>query len=305
MRHLLSALAFLFLLAPAPASAEFHLLSIREVFPGDGAQPEAQYVELQAYAPGQQFVAGHFLTFRNASGAVVATESFAKDAGQGPNQFTIVMATTAAETRFGIAADASMPVNTVGPSGGAICWEAIDCVSWGNFAGALPSPAGRPAAPAGIPAGMALRRTIEPGCATLLEPGDDTNDSAADFTAVFPSPRPNSMMPSESACGPAAAGQAGQGTREGKAGAPQTHLRRRPPQRSRDRTPTFRFRSAAPGVSFECKLDRRPFRACRSPFTARRLAYGPHSFRVRARDAAGLLDTTPAFDAFRVVRRLN
>jgi hypothetical protein len=303
MRRCLAALALVFLLMPAPASAEFHLLSIREVFPGDSAQPDAQYVELQAYAAGQQFVAGHSLTFRNASGAIVATESFAKDVADGRNQFTVVMATTAAETRFGIAADASMSANAVGPSGGAICWEVLDCVSWGSFAGSLPSPAGPPAALAGIPDGMALRRTIAPGCATLLEPGDDSNNSAVDFTSVFPSPRPNSVAPSERACGSAADGQAGQG--EGKARRPQTLLRRRPPQRSRDRTPTFRFRSSDPGVNFECKLDRRPYRDCRSPLTTRRLSYGAHSFRVRARNAGGLLDATPAFDAFKIVRRLN
>ena len=41
-------------------------------------------------------------------------------------------------------------------AGGAVCWENIDCVSWGSFTGAasLPSPPGTPAA--AIPTGSAL-----------------------------------------------------------------------------------------------------------------------------------------------------
>jgi hypothetical protein len=289
-------------LTPTPAAADFHLVSIREVFPGETAAPSAQYVELQAYTGGQNFVADHSVTFYDASGAPFPAETFDKDVTDGRNQMTFVMAAPEAESRFGIAADETMAPGLISPAGGAVCWASLDCVSWGSFNGSLPSSAGSPAAPAGIPDGMALRRTIAPGCPTLLEASDDRDDSATDFTTVFPSPRPNSVAPSETTCAGAGGGQAGPGQRD-KGRAPQTVLRRRPPQRSRDRTPTFRFDSAAAGASFECKLDRRPFRACRSPFTARRLSYGLHSFRVRARDATGRLDPTPALDTFRVVRR--
>jgi len=304
---LVAALAIGLALTPTPAAADFHLVSIREVFPGDSAAPDAEYVELQAYTAGQNFVAGHSVTFHNAAGTAIGSETFDKDVADGRNQMTVLMATPAAESRFGVVADATMAAGLLDPAGGAVCWAALDCVAWGSFSGgSLSSPAGSPAAPAGIPDGMALRRTIAPGCATLLEAGDDRNDSAADFAPVFPAPRPNSVAPPESACGAAGGGQqGGPGQRDGKAGAPQTLLRRRPPQRSRDRTPTFRFGSTDAGVSFECKLDRRPFRACRSPFTARRLPYGRHSFRVRARAATGQLDPTPALDTFRIVRRLR
>ncbi|HEX8688972.1 MAG TPA: hypothetical protein VF729_01885 [Solirubrobacterales bacterium] len=305
-----SALALLTIglaLTPSPAAAEFHLVSVREVFPGDSSAPEAEYVELQAYAAGQNFIAGHPVTFHNAGGATIGTETFDKDVADGRNQMTIVMGTAAAESRFGILADETMAPGLLAPGGGAVCWATLDCVAWGNFSGSLPSAAGTPAAsPAGIPDGMALRRTIAPGCPTLLEAGDDRNDSALDFAPVFPSPRPNAVAPSETACETAAGGQPGAGGQRGdKSGAPQTLLRSRPRQRTRDRTPTFRFGSPDQGVAFECKLDRRPFRACRSPFTARRLPYGPHSFRVRARDATGQPDPTPALDTFRVVRRLG
>ncbi len=45
------------LLASAvPAQATFHLMSIREVYPGSAAAPESSYVELQMYAAGQEMV---------------------------------------------------------------------------------------------------------------------------------------------------------------------------------------------------------------------------------------------------------
>jgi len=291
-------------LFPAAAAADFHLVSIREVFPGEATAPDAEYVELQAYAAGQQFVSGHSVTFHDASGATIGTEPFADDVADGRNQMTVLMATPAAEARFGVVADEPMGTGLIDLLGGAVCWSSLDCVAWGSFSGSLPSAAGPPAAsPGGIPDGMALRRTIAAGCATLLEAADDTNDSALDFAAVFPGPRPNSVVPSEQACvasGPQQGGGAQQGG--GTRGAPQTSIRRRPPQRSRDRTPTFRFRADEAGSSFECKLDRRPFRRCRSPFTSRWLAPGLHTFRVRARDRSGQVDPSPAFDSFRIRR---
>jgi len=54
----------------------------------------------------------------------------------------------------------------------------------------------------------------------------------------------------------------------------------------------FRF-AASERARFECKLDAKPFRRCRSPLRAR-LAVGRHVFRVVAIDAAGNRDKTPA-----------
>jgi hypothetical protein len=48
---------------------------------------------------------------------------------------------------------------------------------------------------------MALRRSITAGCATALEPSDDTDNSAADFAVTTPNPRPNSVLPTETTCG--------------------------------------------------------------------------------------------------------
>lgn len=296
-------------LAPAGAEATFHLVSIREVYPGSASNPEAEYVELQAYASGQNFVGGHSIDIFNTSGSKVGSATFGSDAPNGGNQSTFVAATPTAESQFGIAADTGMPAGLLDPAGGAVCWESLDCVSWGGFHGGALSPTGSPADQLGIPDGMALRRTIAPNCPTLLEAADDTNDSAADFPNAFPAPRPNSVTPAEHACAaglPAGSGPAvGQGGEGGRATGqrPQTRIRRRPRRVTRDRTPTFRFTSNRAGSRFLCKLDRRRLRRCRSPFTARRLRFGRHVFRVKARAAGGATDRSPATWRFRVVRR--
>ncbi len=288
--------------APA-ASATFHLMQIREVYPGSVANPGAEYVELQMWAEDQNHVAGHVLRTYNAAGGPTGAFAFPADVAHGADQSTLVLATAAAEAEFGFAGDAPItPPDRLDPAGGAVCWEAIDCVSWGSFSGALPSPAGAPASPAGIPDGMALRRTIALGCATLLEPFDDRDNSAADFSPSFPGPRPNSVAPSEHACaGAGGTGSAGPGATGH--GAPATALRGKPPKRSRDRTPSFRFRADEADVSFECRLDGRAFRSCRSPFTAKALSPGHHRFQVRARDNSGLEDPSPAAYGFSVLSR--
>jgi hypothetical protein len=293
--------ALLWLLAAAtPATATFHLIQVREVYPGSAANPDAEYVELQMWSSGQQFVAGHVVRSYGPTGKVTGTSPFPGDVSRGANQSTLLLATPQAEAEFGIVADAPLaPAGQLGPGGGAACWETIDCVAWGGFSGSLPSPAGAPAAAAGIPDGMALRRSIDRNCPTALDPEDDSNNSVADFAVVIPSPRPNSATPTEQPC--TGGGQDGSRSQGGQ-GAPQTILRHKPPKRTADRTPTFRFVAAERGARFQCKLDARRYRRCRSPFTTARLAFGPHRFRVRAIDSQGQVDPTPASYRFRVVR---
>jgi hypothetical protein len=83
---------------------------------------------------------------------------------------------------------------------------------------------------------------------------------------------------------------------------PMTVLVRKPAARTHDRTPTFKFRSDAPGSTFECKLDRARFKPCRSPFTTKKLAFGRHTIQIRA-VLAGAPGPTPAAYGFKVVRR--
>lgn len=290
-------------LGASPAAATFHEISIREVYAGSSGQPAAQYVELQMWSAAQNFVAGHSLKTYDAGGNVTDTATFSALVSNGASQSTILLATPAVESEFGVVADEALAVGALSPAGGAACWEALDCVSWGSFSGPLPSPAGSPVA--AIPDGMALRRTISPGCATLLEAADDHDNSAADFASVFPAPRPNSVAPSERPCsrGDAPQGEDPGGRGPGKRGAPQTTLRRKPGKKTSDRTPTFGFRSDESGSTFQCKLDGKRFRACRSPFTLKRLTLGPHTFKVRARDESGKLDPTPASYGFKLIAR--
>ena len=48
-------------------------------------------------------------------------------------------------------------------------------------------------------AGQSLTRSISPGCATLLEETDDTDNSATDLALPTPSPRPFPVAPTETA----------------------------------------------------------------------------------------------------------
>ncbi len=291
-----------------PAFATFHDVLIREVYAGSSGQPDSRYVELQMFEQGQNFVAGHSIDFFDATGASVDSVPFPSEVPGGADQSTLLAATPAAEAEFGIAADVGFAPGLLSPAGGAVCWESLDCVAWGSFAGPTPSPVGQPAVPAGIPAGMALRRTIAPGCPTLLESSDDHNNSAADFSVVFPGPRPNSVKPSEHACessagGAGAGGKVGSGPQSQSGRPPRTTLERKPAKRTRDRTPTFRFDSNEAKARFECKLDGGRFKSCRSPFTTRRLQLGRHSFKVRARDSSGKADPSPAAYSFKVIPR--
>jgi hypothetical protein len=82
--------------------------------------------------------------------------------------------------------------------------------------------------------------------------------------------------------------------------APDTILKRKPRRRTAGRRARFAFVSDQPDSSFECKVDRRAFKPCRSPRKLRSLKRGRHSFSVRAVSAAGIADPTPATYRWRV-----
>ena len=194
-------------IAASPAQASFHLIKVREVFPGTTASPESDYVELQMYAAAQNLVNLGDLEVLDSTGTVTSHFSPGSTAAHSANQSTVLIANTSFAGQFpSVTPDFTDAGLDLDPAGGAVCWPQNeppfdDCASWGNFSGqgSLPSP-GDTAPAVAIPNGMALRRTISPGCSTLLEDADDTNKSSVDFSAQTPNPRNNAATPSEHEC---------------------------------------------------------------------------------------------------------
>ena len=83
--------------------------------------------------------------------------------------------------------------------------------------------------------------------------------------------------------------------------APPTQVTSGPGSKTSDTTPTYAFRSDDASATFECSTDSSPFDPCTSPFTTEPLSVGQHTFRVRAKDAAGNVDATPALRNVQIV----
>jgi hypothetical protein len=264
-------------------------MKIREV--GQGGSGVTDHVVLQMYAAGQNLVVGKTIQTYNSAGMPNTTFTFPGNVAFGDNQRTIYVARldgTPPGTPDFITTDFIIG------GAGAVCFgeafgpgQAIDCVSFGAFPGVVggdPSPMGTPAPePLG---GQAIQRSIAPGCPTLLEASDDTANSAADFAIAAPTLRSNAATPTEKEC---------------DTDAPQTKIKKRPKNRGSDDSPTFKFKSDEVGSTFKCKLDRKRFRKCRSPKTYHGLNPGTHTFKVKAIDAAGNVDNSPAKDRFKVL----
>lgn len=102
---------------------------------------------------------------------------------------------------------------------------------------------------------------------------------------------------------PAAGGNAATALASVADGAPpETTISMKPPALTRTARALFRFAANEP-ATFECSLDGAPFATCSSPLQLTGLATGPHTFRVRAVDAAALTDPTPAEHSWTVDRR--
>ena len=81
--------------------------------------------------------------------------------------------------------------------------------------------------------------------------------------------------------------------------APDTTIDQAPTMFSRSGEVVFRFSSNDPGASFMCRIDMEAPSPCNSPYV-RTLPDGPHNFSVRAVDAAGNSDDTPAETAWTI-----
>jgi hypothetical protein len=82
---------------------------------------------------------------------------------------------------------------------------------------------------------------------------------------------------------------------------PETTITKSPARTIHVAKATFKFTSSEAGSSFECSFNKRPFAPCSSPKTFKGLREGGHRLQVRAIDAAGNADPTPAVKRFRIV----
>jgi hypothetical protein len=201
------------LVAATSAQATFHENYIREVHIGPGGTGD--YVELQAYAGGQNFVAGKHIVTYDGGGTPYSTFTFPHSVNNGANQATILVSDGGVSGADFTATPGSgndgthlTPINT----GGTVCYTdssttvGLDCVAYTSGPTLFPSPPPSPfGTPFTLPGGQlgpnqSLIRTISRGCATALDTADDTNNSAADFTIGAGSPRGNSVTPTETPC---------------------------------------------------------------------------------------------------------
>jgi hypothetical protein len=83
--------------------------------------------------------------------------------------------------------------------------------------------------------------------------------------------------------------------------APRTTLERHPPKSTRSRIARFVFDSDESGSHFLCKLDSKPYRACKSPLVYRQLKRGRHRLSIYAINASGNRDQTPVSFAWKVL----
>jgi hypothetical protein len=121
--------------ALAPAGAVFHLMVIDEVYPGNPAAPDAQYVVLRMTSAGQNLVANHpIITFLPDGRPGPNFGTFAANVPNGANGDKLLMATQAAVDLFKLAADQVTTGRLPFPSG-RICFsdQTIDCVAYGAY----------------------------------------------------------------------------------------------------------------------------------------------------------------------------
>jgi cysteine-rich repeat protein len=179
----------------------FHLVKVKEVYPGSDAAPNAQFILLQMPAPGENFVGGKQVRVHDAAGAVVGTFTFPGNVPNGANQATILVATPEALAFFApgppLTADLMM-TPSLPALGGKVCFHDpvggadVDCMAYGGYVGSSAGVGVPDSVPVGLIRGVVLERRMDIcGAAGTLEGCDDTDDSANDFVYGVPDPRNN------------------------------------------------------------------------------------------------------------------
>jgi sugar lactone lactonase YvrE len=83
---------------------------------------------------------------------------------------------------------------------------------------------------------------------------------------------------------------------------PDTQITDKPKKKTKKKKATFAFTSTEPGSSFQCKLDKGGFAPCGSPDKFK-VKKRKHHFEVRATDAAGNTDPSPATFDWKVKKK--
>jgi tripartite motif-containing protein 71 len=86
-------------------------------------------------------------------------------------------------------------------------------------------------------------------------------------------------------------------------GPPATSITKAPKKKTFKRKVRFKFSADQADATFECKLDKKQFKACESPFETMHLKRARHRFKVRAIDLLGVPDPTPAKRSWKVRKR--
>lgn len=140
-----------------------------------------------------------------------------------------------------------------------------------------------------------------------MDAGARDNDPAKNFNLALPFPR---QVRVNADIEPDADGDGfGDETQDqcpGQGGAgdgcpPATKITKRAPNKLDEDSVKFKFTSDDPSSTFECKLDKKPYKPCTSPRNVKRLDDGKHKFKVVATDEAGYPDPSAAKDKFKVV----
>jgi Beta-propeller repeat len=120
------------------------------------------------------------------------------------------------------------------------------------------------------------------------DPGDNDNDAfVSKLTFAEPQPPPSSLPEVE----------------EGDTLPPDTQITSAPKKKTMKKQASFEFISIEPGSTFECALDGQTLKVpCGSPYTVK-VKKGRHTFQVRATDAAGNTDPTPAGESWKVKKK--
>ena len=76
--------------------------------------------------------------------------------------------------------------------------------------------------------------------------------------------------------------------------APETKIDKKPKRKTKKKKVKVKFSANEDGSTFECKLDKGDFEPCTSPHKAKAKKKGKHRLRIRATDAFGNVEATPA-----------